>query len=941
MLSHVVKVLSQKLLFGLVFVFPTLSFALEPMSNIPRLYLSGYTGTDLVGQGDLLIPLYLINDRTFIVYGQGRYSPANQESFKYCDEYKTWTKSAGLLYRQVVPSVDAVLGAYLFGDYLQAASGYKYWSIGPGLESLGTIWDFHLNGYIPMGNNSWKKEAWAQEFGNYNYIQFAGNNVYDHRLAYYEEIGVGGDFEIGRKLFKFSNTLVKGYVQGYYYNMEHNSDVIGGGLKTTIQPAQYLTFSANYTYDNYQHSVFMLGAQVKINELFSRASNKVDENNLSNRLLDQIDRNYSSIGSGAIVPATQDFSDLGQGLYNSSTVFIGGGGFLSDLPRQFVYSADNSSDNNSFGRRSLLSAKGTYDNPYGENDIKAQGIEGILNEVNARFPDQANIYFAPGVYQGNFMSLRNGMSIFGKDSSYKSPADDQKVLFVGAVELSGNNKLDSISIQNDNGTFIAGIKVDKAINVILNKIEVGTLSNVGNYANGISTNNSEVVITDSKVYGYQNSEAKVDGAMNASGIEMTEGGSLIILASDIRGIAFETGGAQNNTGNGYGVHADGKNENIRVENHSYILGQGQGGKDSSGNGHGVFIGKNSRNSDAGADGVIEGNKLVIISSTLVGEGINKDPKAKLAGNSSALLFGHSYQYGDKDYKNNGGMISPIYGNEVIIDSSTLMSSGNSSGGSSEALSGNSYAFLFGSGCVFLSSIPTKDGVLNIDSSIHDNHVVVTNSVLSAKGKSDNSGAGYSGGAYAFLFGIDSVYIKGTNAFTAAVDLSIRNNKIELSDSRLIAEGNAISYPAYGYSGDAAGMMVGYVDLYKNIGAKRVKVDSHIVGNEVNFKNNEVIVNSLGQIGTSGKVWGVIIGKDGTYDVSNINKLDIANSTIKVDANEKEAYGLWMNASGLLTIDSYTMDNIMRTDNAVVGKKIDSSAISKEWSKIKASVFTDR
>ena len=83
-------------------------------------------------------------------------------------------------------------------------------------------------------------EDWAKNFGVYSYIKFEGNNVYDHKLSYYEEVGIGGDVEIGRKLFKSDNVLIKGYAQGYYYNANYNTDVIGGGLKVTVQPDKYI-----------------------------------------------------------------------------------------------------------------------------------------------------------------------------------------------------------------------------------------------------------------------------------------------------------------------------------------------------------------------------------------------------------------------------------------------------------------------------------------------------------------------------------------------------------------------------------------------------------------------------------------------------------------------------------------------------------------------------
>ena len=344
MSSYFVKFLSKKVFFGVLTLLPILCIAsgidykygidahsinsppsidpqpaieIQNISYIPRVYFSGYAGIGLLGQGDILAPVYLTEDRVFAIYGQGRYAPIAKEHGK----YKTWTGSAGLLYRQIIPDIESVVGGYVLGDHSQARDGHKYWVVSPGIEVLGLTWDFRLNGYIPVGKKSWNKENWAQEFGNYSHMQFVGNNVYDHKLSYYDEIGVGSDIEIGRKLFKFDNVLIKGYAQGYYHRANYNADVIGGGVKITLQPNNYITFSANYTYDNYQNNLFMLGAQVRLNDLFanSNMANRSIEA-LPNRLFDLVDRSYGNIASGKTVPMVGGRShDLGQMLYSSKT----------------------------------------------------------------------------------------------------------------------------------------------------------------------------------------------------------------------------------------------------------------------------------------------------------------------------------------------------------------------------------------------------------------------------------------------------------------------------------------------------------------------------------------------------------------------------------------------------------------------------------------------
>jgi hypothetical protein len=529
------KILPKVCLIGLVM--PLCGFA-----AVPSLYIAGYggyaSGESLLGTSDLLIPIYLANENAFIVYGQGRLDPMSEYSW----EKATWSGSGGLLYRQIVADT-TVIGTYVLSDYNQATSGHQFWSIGPGIESLGRNWDLHLNGYIPVGDKTWKKEAWAHEYGDYTYTGFqeGTNNVYDHRLAYYEEVGFGGDAEVGLKLFKIHNVLVKGYVQGYYYNLEYNDDIYGGGAKITVQPTRYLTFSLNDTYDNYQHNVLMAGVQVRVTDLFDRNAGKpIDENNLTNRLLDPIDRNFATIGSGTSAPVHRGDQtyDEGSSLFTSNGVFFedSGTGYIS--PNAVSY------------------AKGTYGNPYTEegdlyND--PNGMQGIFNTVRGQFTGQVYMFFAPGTYYTPTVQLPDGMNIWGRDYWYTNPTSgDSRALFLGKMQLRGNNNLDSIRIENvpapsplgnSSGVFDAGILIDNADNVSFNNVQVGTLEAANSYATGVSiANDSAVTINNSQIYGYSN---YLDGSSNISavGINSTNGNNLIIgINNTIEGMAVFEGG---------------------------------------------------------------------------------------------------------------------------------------------------------------------------------------------------------------------------------------------------------------------------------------------------------------------------------------------------------------------------------------------------------------
>jgi hypothetical protein len=104
-----------------------------------------------------------------------------------------------------------------------------------------------------------------------------------------------------------------------------------------------------------------------------------------------------------------------------------------------------------------------------------------------------------------------------------------------AINLPENNFLHSIRMQ-ETGLFTTGISATS--NIILGNVEIGTQTNSGNYATGITMNNSHALIANSAIYAYQSGAATADNQINAAGIQMTNGGSLIVTSSN--GIANET-----------------------------------------------------------------------------------------------------------------------------------------------------------------------------------------------------------------------------------------------------------------------------------------------------------------------------------------------------------------------------------------------------------------
>jgi hypothetical protein len=892
----------------------------ESISYFPQLYLEAATGTDLVTQEDLLIPLYLTTNNALMLYGQGRYGLKNYESL----EENTWLSSGGVLYRQILPKTNSVLGAYVFGDYNKNENGHKYWIISPGLESLGTIWDFHLNGYIPIGKSSWENKTWAQDLGDYSYIQFeeGTNNLYDGIFVVYEETGVGADFEIGRKLFKFGSAIISAHIQGYYYAMAHNDDVIGGGGKIAIQPSRYITFSANHTYDNYQHNTFMLKAQIRLNDLFSKSNRPIDENDLTARLFDPVERGFGNIGNGVSAPTTigKSFTYLGNKLYSANVVFFadGASGYISKNAAQYI--------------------KGTYGNPYdATNDVTIRGMQTILDEVHSNFPEQAIMYFAPGTYEASdnnsSIVLYENMWMLGRDYWYTSQTKgDQRALFIGSMNLSGFNHLGAIRLQNlgeGSTLFATAITVNSADDIWLNNVEIGAQSNDIGYATAITMNNSSALISNSAIYGYQNATATANNQVNAIGIFMTDGGSLEIFDSNIGGTASESESIYNFLGNGYGIYADGLGERIIINN-SNIYGSGAiyGGAEypsyASGNGYGILVGANYLNvSDSSIDATLHDNELIITNSTISGKGysdLTQTYGQTAFANGFGIFVGYNYINIENSDNENTANLS-IYNNKLFIDNNTnIIGSGGINVSDLDyaaiSTSGNGFGALVGFNYTYIYN---HDGnYQSVDASIYNNEIYMNYSEFTGSGNATMDAIPddrYSSNGYGLLIGNNySQYANGSSSTYQknTINSSIYANTLSMDSSSIKGFGNvsASSIDSSVLSGNGTGIFIGYGSLYKDTNCSYAQDDGSIHDNIL--KLNDSIIAGNGVYNFSGEQadgyansllgsgFGIVIGysdleKEG-YGDENIDNIAIYDNALSI-------YGGSISGSGAINASS--------------------------------------
>lgn len=494
---------------------------LSSISYVPRLYLSGLVGSGVLGKSDVLAPIWQTGTSNLFVYAQGNYAIA-----KHSWEENTWLGSLGVGFRHIVGN-SFLMGGYVLGSYSNSTSGHDIKIVNPGIEVLGNIWDFRVNGFIPVGDKRWVDQGWADKYGDYQYVKFEGHNQYDHWYQYYQETGWGGNAEAGVKLFDVYHTLVKGYLSGYYFDMQHNDNVRGVGARITINPNSYLQLSLHDTYDNYSHNVIMAGLRLSLYDLFNQHGSAI-LTNLNHRLFDPIENTESNLQYGNNVPITRSNNpeDVGRALERSNIWFFNDSGVV-------VAGAANAG---------AVNEDGTYEHPY--TVFNQQKVD----KINAEAPG-AYLYFAPGTYQSingiGPVSLYAGQSMWGRTADYtKSAAGDNRALFVGALQLNSNNTLDSLRLENSAvNTFASGVTMDRANNVLLNNVTVGTATtNSTSYKTGIKMeNNSALTLSRSDVYGYSNGPGTTDFGI---GIDVNNGGTITAInGSKVVGYSLNGSGA--------------------------------------------------------------------------------------------------------------------------------------------------------------------------------------------------------------------------------------------------------------------------------------------------------------------------------------------------------------------------------------------------------------
>jgi hypothetical protein len=215
-----------------------------------------------------------------------------------------WAANAGLGLRYLTHS--RVLGMNVYYDY-RNTSHQHYNQIAGGFESLGRVWDFRIQGYLPVG----KKHS---SFSHPKFVAFEEHSMLIKRHRYFAM--KGSDAEIGIHINHFKEVPFY-FAAGPYYLTGAGKTSWGGQLRGVVGLFRdFFRIEGNVSYDHFFKWIGQ--AQVSVNIPFGKRWPAIRKKNescshmtaLYTRAIQQVDRHEiipvgkQKVVSRAINPAT-------------------------------------------------------------------------------------------------------------------------------------------------------------------------------------------------------------------------------------------------------------------------------------------------------------------------------------------------------------------------------------------------------------------------------------------------------------------------------------------------------------------------------------------------------------------------------------------------------------------------------------------------------------
>ncbi len=147
-------------------------------------------------------------------------------------ENSRWAANAGLGVRRKGAVRNLIAGANLYYDYRETKHK-SFNQIAGGLELLGSLWDFRLNGYLPIDAS----HSFDRDEGHKRHVVALG----------------GGNIEIERMLWWSRNLDISAAISGYYLHGSDSKNAGGGVFRIAAHATPYMIFRGQISYDNLFH----------------------------------------------------------------------------------------------------------------------------------------------------------------------------------------------------------------------------------------------------------------------------------------------------------------------------------------------------------------------------------------------------------------------------------------------------------------------------------------------------------------------------------------------------------------------------------------------------------------------------------------------------------------------------------------------------------------
>jgi hypothetical protein len=155
-----------------------------------------------------------------------------------------------LLFGHRAYSVDSnrIWGGYLSLDARETDES-DFYQLGLGFETLGEVWDFRINGYVPLGDTSQVIDERTFDTGLGVDSGFEGNLLIlssrrEQQLIRVEEVALSGfDAEIGARIATWNdgNSDMRGFAGLYFYDAQKVDSTLGWRVGLELRPVQNIT----------------------------------------------------------------------------------------------------------------------------------------------------------------------------------------------------------------------------------------------------------------------------------------------------------------------------------------------------------------------------------------------------------------------------------------------------------------------------------------------------------------------------------------------------------------------------------------------------------------------------------------------------------------------------------------------------------------------------